>query len=304
MTSREIKLLKENNKIFTVANRLKLGKRLLDESSQISFTISCPNTVGHKNDDKKPSLALLPRINKFRCYACGIKGDVIDLVKLVNNCSFQEAIKWIDPNIDQFKRKYEKAKEYLKNRGLSKETLKKFEVRTGMGFHEDKKYEAIYFPVSNGKKYKLIDCENCRYKNSFGTKTNLFKTIINPDDELVVLCEGEFDAMIGWERTGYPFWTSIGGAGTFYETWVNDFNKFKLIVIAFDNDERGKEGAKKVIQLLIENGIDKEKIIQIEVPEILGKDWSDYFNNGMTKNDFDELVNSKTKNRRLECPLL
>jgi hypothetical protein len=43
-------------------------------------------------------------------------------------------------------------------------------------------------------------------------------------------------------------------------------------------------------QISSQKQIDTQKIIQIEVPEILGKDWCNYFTAGMGKNDFDELI--------------
>ncbi len=53
----------------------------------------CFNTLAHKNGDRHPSLAFDPKTNKFKCFACGVSGDTIDLVAKVENLSYVEAYK-------------------------------------------------------------------------------------------------------------------------------------------------------------------------------------------------------------------
>lgn len=48
------------------------------------ITISCPNPA---HDDKKPSCVIWPRFGRFRCYGCGAKGDVLELVRLLEEKS-------------------------------------------------------------------------------------------------------------------------------------------------------------------------------------------------------------------------
>ncbi len=297
MTPEELNQLKQRHKIFDVANRLGLTKHRLDLSSQSAYNVSCPNTFAHKNGDKNPSLALLPNTNRFYCYGCGNKGDVINLVQQSLNIGFQEAVLWLEPGIDLYPTNNKEAKEYLKKKGLSHETLTKFKVYVGDGWHEDVKYPAVYFPVPGGLKYRLLGCDTCKYKHAKGTSISLFKTDEGKKSDTVVLCEGELDAMAGWQNTSYPFWTSTGGAATFYKSWVSDFSKHDRVIIGFDNDEAGRTGAIKVIQTLIDGGVERSKIIQIEVPipELLGKDWCDYFSAGMKKEDFDELIVNASK---------
>lgn len=52
----------------------------------------CFNTSGHKHGDKKPSLGLDTKTNRFKCFACGVQGSVIDLYKEVKGVSVSEAI--------------------------------------------------------------------------------------------------------------------------------------------------------------------------------------------------------------------
>lgn len=303
MTPEKLKELRDNNKIVVVADRLGLIRRQINLDTQTSYSVHCPNVNNHSSGDHEPSLALLPKVNRFKCYgpSCGEKGDVINLVQLTLGLSFQEAIKWLDPNSELVSPNHQVAKNYLKEKGFTQETLDKFKVWIGKTRHEDIDYECIYFPIPTGKKYRLFGCPDHKYKNGVGAGASIFKTIDNPPDDLIIFCEGEIDAMIGSQYTGYPFWTSTGGAGTFEEIWVNDFKRFDQIIIGFDNDEAGKIGAENAIKTLVFGGIDKNKIIQIEVPEIFGKDWSNYFSTGRNKEDFDELIKLKLEERRTTC---
>ena len=52
----------------------------------------CFNTGGHKNQDKHFSLGLDIDTNRFKCFACGVQGSVIDLYKEVKGVSVSEAI--------------------------------------------------------------------------------------------------------------------------------------------------------------------------------------------------------------------
>src|SRR5947209_17705764 len=56
----------------------------------------CFNGAAHQGgDDARPSLTFLPNSNRFQCFSCGVKGDVIDLVKAVRRCDFKAAVEWI-----------------------------------------------------------------------------------------------------------------------------------------------------------------------------------------------------------------
>lgn len=48
------------------------------------------------HNDHRPSMTF--RNNRFRCWSCSISGDAIDLVRMVMNLSYIEAIDWIEGN--------------------------------------------------------------------------------------------------------------------------------------------------------------------------------------------------------------
>ncbi|MCD8261063.1 MAG: CHC2 zinc finger domain-containing protein [Bacteroides sp.] len=43
------------------------------------------------HDDKNPSLTVYRKKQRFICYACGAKGDVIDFIKQIEKCTTREA---------------------------------------------------------------------------------------------------------------------------------------------------------------------------------------------------------------------
>ena len=51
----------------------------------------CFNTLAHKNGDRHPSLSFDSKTNKFKCFACGVSGDTIDLVAQVESLNYVEA---------------------------------------------------------------------------------------------------------------------------------------------------------------------------------------------------------------------
>ena len=46
------------------------------------------------HEDRHPSLHF--KNNRFKCFACGASGDVIDLVQRYLNVEFKEAVEWMD----------------------------------------------------------------------------------------------------------------------------------------------------------------------------------------------------------------
>lgn len=61
---------------------------------------SCINPSAHNNGDRKPSFSILKGGTNFNCFGCGIKGNVVDFVKIVQNVDAKEAIQWLRENFD------------------------------------------------------------------------------------------------------------------------------------------------------------------------------------------------------------
>ena len=56
----------------------------------VRHTALCPF-----HNDKNPSLHFHRGKNRFKCFACGASGDVVDLVMKYNNVGFREAVEWL-----------------------------------------------------------------------------------------------------------------------------------------------------------------------------------------------------------------
>lgn len=85
-----------------------------------------------------------------------------------------------------------------------------------------------------------------KYQTPSGNKARLFNSdlALSSDATEVVVCEGEFDAMvleqIGFHAVGVP------GAQSWQENWNGYFREAKRIYVVFDADEAGIRGAEKV----------------------------------------------------------
>jgi DNA primase len=57
----------------------------------------CFNGQAHTaGRDRNPSLTFFPDSGRFKCFACGIRGDAIDLVRAVKGLAFRKAVEWLE----------------------------------------------------------------------------------------------------------------------------------------------------------------------------------------------------------------
>ncbi|MFC1649336.1 bifunctional DNA primase/helicase [Patescibacteria group bacterium] len=231
------------------------------------------------HEDKHPSLVFMPKVNRYECKSCGEKGDVIDLVQKVKKVVWKEAIKFIDPTIEfgpSGQQKKQTGEEYLKAHGVSKESIKKYNIAA---------YKSrIEIPTPGGIHTRLLNSSQ-KFIFKEGSTISLFKT--GNLKKKVILVEGEIDSIVLNQNTGYPVWTSTGGCKTFKTEWKDDFKGIEKIYLGYDNDQRGFEGAEKAANML-----GKERCYRVACPV---KDWSDYFSLGYTKDDFIELIKAATQ---------
>lgn len=123
------------------------------------------------------------------------------------------------------------------------------------------------------------DTDGPKYTYDKGGKVSLWGSANAKNEQRVVICEGERDALVLWSLN-IPAVTSTGGAQSFQSSWVPYFDK-KEVYICYDNDTAGAEGAARTLALLPHAKI-------VLVPEIAGiKDVSDYVSHG---GDMHELM--------------
>lgn len=84
----EIEALKSSLSITQVAEHL--GYKV------VHGKIRCPYFMRHAHGDRTPSVSLSESKGLFNCWVCpDVHGDVIHLVEISKNCSFLEAIEWL-----------------------------------------------------------------------------------------------------------------------------------------------------------------------------------------------------------------
>jgi hypothetical protein len=79
----KIEDVKQNTNIIDIA--LKLGLEVRGNKCR------CFHPENHSNGDRTPSLSFLPSRGVYKCFGCGIGGDIFALVQQVKGCKFPEA---------------------------------------------------------------------------------------------------------------------------------------------------------------------------------------------------------------------
>ena len=147
--------LRDNNDIISVAQSYVDLKH-----SGSTFSCRCPF-----HTEKTPSCHFYPQTQSFYCFGCGAGGDVVNFIRMIESLDYIEAVRFLaqragmpmpedanDQSAQKRRRLYEMNREagkyffkklfspegkagldYLRNRGLSLETIKRF----GLGFAED-----------------------------------------------------------------------------------------------------------------------------------------------------------------------
>lgn len=159
--------------------------------------------------------------------------------------------------------------------------------------------EKITIPVYDEKgkllycKYRHLDfiekkAAGDKYAKKFsfdtGGKPTLYCQHKIKNQDIVILCEGEPDAIRLWQEK-LPAVTPTAGVKTFSEKLASPL-KGKIVYILLDTDEAGTSSIRKYYEVL--RGIAKDILI-IDLPQEV-KDISDYFTAGYSRADFEKLV--------------
>lgn len=238
----------------------------------------CPNIYAHKNQDKDPSMSWDPNALQFYCFGCGMKIDLYGYYREHLNYTHQEVVREllgeetdykktnIQKNRDTFVEEMKKVTpitkeciDYIKLRGITEDTIKKFNLGTYEGHiaFPYYKYETVIGykirkPLKNPGKPKM--------KSITGSKPYLYN-IQNVEEGIeLIICEGEFDTMI-IDQCGYTNVVSVGAGANSLRSLIEqakDFlNKFEILIIVSDNDEAGQN----MDQFFVEEFGDKAKLI-------------------------------------------
>lgn len=175
-----------------------------------------------------------------------------------------------------------KMKEYLEGRGLSQGIV----TMARIGYGEFYGRNWITMPIKDVKgsysHFKLrrdpFDDKNPDKGRFYptGNKASIYGVEELKNYKYVTLAEGEMDCLI-LLKNGIPAVCGTAGAQTFKKEWLPLFEHLEQVFVCYDNDQGGKDGVKRVVELL--STLSRVEIFNIELPDEVGDkgDVTDYF---------------------------
>lgn len=261
----KIKLIKENISMENILAHYQI--KLLH-----NHTCICPF-----HQDIQPSMQIFPD-NRFRCYGCGAKGDVIDFVTYAQKCTQREAIDILiksfnlgeintqnsnykpkftftslqkpakeevhikNPQVEKYIRRCAnnvRATDYFVKRGLLPRTIDYFKL----GY--DDRENAIVIPYSKSLDYfqrRYVDTKKFyKLSRKLGGDEPIFNCHIFLMAKIIFVVESPICAMSIWQSGGQA--VALCGASN-YEKIIKCIKKTKFegtLVLCLDNDAVGKE---------------------------------------------------------------
>jgi 5S rRNA maturation endonuclease (ribonuclease M5) len=217
---------------------------------------------------------------QYHCKKCDEKGNQITLMK-----HFGDTIKKPTRNksfstelVHQCHSQLpERLRTYLNDRGINDDIINSYKL--GYGVFYGKNY--ITIPVSDEEGYQFFklrqDPQDGNEKITYpsGKQAQLYG-MYAPDEEDLIICEGELDALALISQ-GFFALSSTHGANTFKEEWVDkDIQSAGKVFVCFDNDEAGEKGSSRVLMILDTNKV--KEIYDVKLPDVVGEagDITDY----------------------------
>lgn len=233
------------------------------------------------------ALGITPNTNdtKWKCHACGVGGDIVDLYQAVNNCERGEAIKELNemygdstytpPKETPLKeekpptdytdffieaQKHLNETDYLTKRGISEETQKKFEVGYIAAWRDPEKPKApltpriiiptsdyTYFARDTRPDETIPDYQKPYAKYKVGGVHMLKpENLYDENSDYCFVVEGEIDCM-SIDQCGY---NCIGlGSTSMMHKLLDECKKKKphgILIFAMDKDHGGEKALKQV----------------------------------------------------------
>ena len=168
---------------------------------------------------------------------------------------------------------------YMSKRGLTEETIQKFELKY------DPEYKAIVFPVRDSKGHLVALNRRSVEKKKFWIQKDFDKSclyllynILKDNLKEVVICEGQFDALMSWQY-GHPAICLYGAGTTDEQMKVLNNTGIKHYFLCYDNDPAGRAGAERFKKLI------RKDVFVDDIVMPLGKDIAT-----LTKEEFEELL--------------
>lgn len=175
-----------------------------------------------------------------RCFSCGKDGKHEDDIQAIKPATYKGKTMRLDLRTEE-----------LTDRKITLDTCKMY----GVGYKGDD----LYFPLSNGKAYKVrINNEKTfRIEGSFTDAKQLFgQERFIEGGKRIVVTEGELDAMAVYQMAGkynVPAVSVRNGAQSALKDVKENYdylNTFEEVIFWFDNDEAGDKAVKECAEVL------------------------------------------------------
>lgn len=175
----------------------------------------------------------------------------------------------------------------METRGLDRRTIIEWELGWD-GSRYTIPVRDIGGELLNVRRYKLNAGVTDKMLNLPGHGTaQIYRPDILASNEEIVITEGEMDCII-LNQYGIPAVTHTAGAATFRPNWAGMFIG-KTVWVAYDNDDAGRKGSKKVEQILTAFA-ERVYIMEIPIP-VKGADVTDFLHKeGHSASDFRALM--------------
>ena len=269
------------DKIEILKDRLIQTNESFSEVNGELITHCLLNDCDRDSKGKEAHFYVSLKTGQYSCKKCGETGNIITLAEKLRDKG--DTFIWNEIQGDKKPKKSpfstivennhknltDNARQYLRDvRGWSDEVINKKKIglvqqwgTNWIGFpikDEEGKYQ--YYKLredyTKGSR-KITSSEGC------GAQIYDWETLNSPS-ESTVICEGEGDCLLLLSR-GINAITSTHGAGTFKLEWLQHFPKDKVYYVAYDNDNAGIEGSRKVASALYDYGV--KKVFLINLPK-------------------------------------
>lgn len=241
------------------------------------------------HSEKTPSFKI-PKHDptKGKCFGCGWSGDVFDLVVSVNKLTFYQSVKFIadfynieveDDNkpivkpVERLEKIEKKYIEWFENRGISNNTLLRFNITQSIEWMPRNKAETPVICFNYYRDGELVNIKFRGAQKDFKLHKDSELIFYNLDaiknEKTCIIVEGEIDCLSLYEANIYNVVSVPNGTTPkgdmrlkYLDNCYEYFSDKEKIIIATDNDEVGKRLKDELVRRL-----GKEKCFYVEYPE-------------------------------------
>jgi uncharacterized protein (DUF927 family) len=258
------------------------------------------NCPVHKNgNEKKPSFCVNIPTGRYHCFSCGIKGNYVDFVAMLNNITTKAAAKKIYEEHNLItQREIKTESNYTIEQYANEKKLPAKWLKEEWGLKDTK--TSITIPYYNEKREIVrsrLRGAGKKFRWGKGNTTLLYgwhKYEQIKAKGYVVIVEGESDTQSLWlndiPALGSP------GATNFNAAWNDLLHNIPSIYIHQENDFGGEEFVRQVCRSLCEHEY-KGKVYKIQCSHKQQKDPSDLYKSNPEgfKENWNSVVNAKTE---------